>query len=82
MIVTETYCKCEICGKKMYEEETGHKRYQNYLELGSNVDPQFTKRYDDICDECTTAIQNTIAKRQGMSPLNMYFTDKLREICK
>jgi len=65
MIVTETYCKCEICGKKMYEEETGHKRYQNYLELGSNVDSQFTKRYDDICDECATAIQNTIIKRQG-----------------
>ena len=64
------------------EEETGHKRYQNYLELGSNVDLQFTKRYDDICDECTIAINTVITKRQGTSPVNQYFIDKLKEINK
>ena len=64
----------------MFASETGHAHYQTYLELGSNIDPQFTRRYDDVCDECTTAIENVIAKRQGKSPVNMYFTDKLREI--
>lgn len=65
MVRTDTICTCDICKKQMFESETGHKRYQTYLELGSNVDPQFTKRYNDVCDECVAAIQNTIAKRQG-----------------
>ena len=80
MVRQDTICTCDICGKQMFASETGHNRYQTYLELGSNVDPQFKKRYDDVCDECTTAIENTIAKRQGTSHLNMYYSNKLREI--
>ena len=65
MVRTDTICTCDICGKQMFASETGHAHYQTYLELGSNIDPQFTRRYDDVCDECTTAIENVIAKRQG-----------------
>ena len=82
MVRTDTVCTCDICGKQMFASETGHTHYQAYLVLGSNTNPDYQTKYEDVCDECTIAIQNTIAKRQGMSPVNMYFTDKLREICK
>lgn len=80
MVKQETICSCDICGKEMRESETGHTHWPCYLVLGSNAQDIPDKRYDDICDECTIAIQKVINTRQGVSPVNQYFTDKLREI--
>ena len=80
MVRTDTVCTCDICGKQMFESETGHKHYQAYVILGSNINPEVETRYDDVCDECSVEIQNTIAKRQGKSYLNIYYEQKLRDI--
>ena len=65
MVRQDTICTCDICGKQMFASETGHIHYQAYMILGSNQDPDYQTKYEDVCEECTTAIQNVIAKRQG-----------------
>ena len=80
MVKQETICKCDICGKEMRESETGHKHWQCYLVLGSNIKDIADTRYDDVCDECALAIQKVITTRQGVSPVNQYFMDKLTEL--
>lgn len=80
MVKQETICSCDICGKEMRESETGHTHWPWYLVLGSNAQDVPDKRYDDICDECTRAIQHAINARQGVSPINQYFMDKLAEL--
>ena len=64
MVRTDTICTCDICGKQMFASETGHTHYQAYVILGSNTKPDYQTKYEDVCDECTTAIENVIAKRR------------------
>lgn len=64
MVREETICTCDICGAEMRESETGHKRWPAYLVLGYNMDEVNTKRYDDVCPECITAISTTIDRRK------------------
>lgn len=66
MVRTDTICTCDICKKQMLESETGHTHYQAYMILGSNQDPDYQTKYEDVCDECVIAIQNTIAKRKNV----------------
>ena len=80
MFRTESICSCDLCGKAMIESKTGHKHWPCYLVLGSNDKEELSIRYDDVCDECAQAINTVITKRQGVSPVNMYFLDKLKEI--
>lgn len=80
MVKQETICTCDICGKEMRESVTGHKHWQSYLVLGSNVKDVADIRFDDVCDECTDAIRKVVNARQGVSPLNQYFMDRLKEI--
>lgn len=80
MVKQETICTCDICGKEMRESVTGHKHWQSYLVLGSNIKDVPDKRYDDVCDECTAAIRDVILTREGVSPINRYFMDRLSEI--
>ena len=65
MKIQETICKCDICGKEMRESETGHGQWPCYLVLGYNMNEFDTKRYDDVCDECTVAISAVIDQRKN-----------------
>ena len=58
----ETICKCDICGAEMKESETGFECWPCYLVLGSNLNENDTKRYDDVCAECSITISSTIDK--------------------
>lgn len=81
MVIQETICKCDICGAEMRESETGHRRWPCYLVLGSNLDEADTKKYDDVCNECTVAISSVIDKRRtDKSVLTKFFENKLKEL--
>lgn len=80
MVTVETIVKCDICGKEMKESKSGHKRFQGYLVLGSNLDESDSKKYDDVCVDCCLKIKQTINELSGMSVVNRYFSEKLDEI--
>lgn len=80
MVKQETICTCDICGKEMRESVTGHNRWQCNLVLGSNMKVEDDIKYDDVCDECADAIRKVINARKGVSPINQYFMDKLKEV--
>lgn len=63
MVYTTTICKCDLCGKEMKEIDTGHKHYSAYLILGSNANDSNSLKYEDVCDECESAIMEVITKR-------------------
>lgn len=75
MIIQETICKCDICGKEMRESSTGHKHWPCYLVLGSNLNEADTERYDDVCAECATVIRIAIDRRQTKVKINLVIKD-------
>lgn len=79
MVTVETIVKCDICGKEMKESDLGHKHFPAYLVLGLNIDESDTMRYGDVCGDCCLKIKQTIDELSGMSSLNRYFSEKLRE---